>query len=189
LAPAATADLIQVEDLVATLAVGTSGAGRAAKPDLLATEVMGSARAYSVAGSHRHIPEMLQNLAIASGKRGSISFTPILVPMTRGIFATVAAKPGSRFSMEYIREVYQDAYGDEEFVKLLPPGEVPQTGAVLGSNMAHVTIEYDERAGRVLFMCAIDNLVKGTAGAAIQSMNIALGLTEQTGLTTVGVAP
>ena len=189
LAPAATSDLIEVEDLVATLAVGTSGAGRAAKPDLLATEVMGSARAYSVAGSHRHIPEMLQNLAIASGKRGSISFTPILVPMTRGIFASIAAKPGSRFSMEYIREIYQDAYGDEEFVKLLPPGEVPQTGAVLGSNMAHIAIEYDERAGRVLFMCAIDNLVKGTAGAAIQSMNIALGLTEQTGLTTVGVAP
>ena len=91
--------------------------------------------------------------------------------------------------MEYIREVYQDAYSDEEFVKLLPAGEIPQTGAVVGSNMAHVAIEFDEKAGRVLFMCAIDNLVKGTAGAAIQSMNIALGLTEQTGLSAVGVAP
>ena len=153
LAPAAAAGLIEVEDIVATLAVGTSGAGRAAKPDLLATEVLGSARAYSVAGSHRHIPEMLQNLALASGKRGTMSFTPILVPMTRGIFASVATKPASRFSLEYVREIYHDAYGDEEFVKLLPQGEIPQTAAVLGSNMAHIAVEFDEKGWPSFYSC------------------------------------
>jgi len=189
LAPGLTAGLLESDDIVATLAVGTSGAGRIAKPELGASEILGSAKPYSVAGSHRHIPEILQNLALAGGKPASISFTPVLVPMSRGILATMSVKPASRFSLEFLREVYADAYGDETYIELLPQGEVPKTGSVLGSNNAQISLDFDERSGRVLILCAIDNLVKGTAGAAIQSLNIALGLTEQTGLGEVGVAP
>ena len=189
LAPGLTAGLLESDDIVATLAVGTSGAGRIAKPELGASEILGSAKPYSVAGSHRHIPEILQNLALAGGQPASISFTPVLVPMSRGILATMSVKPASRFSLEFLREVYADAYGDETYIELLPQGEVPKTGSVLGSNNAQISLDFDERSGRVLILCAIDNLVKGTAGAAIQSLNIALGLTEQTGLGEVGVAP
>lgn len=188
-APGLTAGLLEPEDLVATLAVGTSGAGRSSKPELSASEIISNAKPYSVAGSHRHIPEILQNVEMAGGRRGSISFTPVLTAMSRGILAVVSAKPASRFSLEMLRDVYQDAYGDETYIQLLPEGSLPQTAAVLGSNSAQVSLHFDEESGRVLLMCAIDNLVKGTAGAAIQSMNIALGLTEQTGLNVNGVAP
>lgn len=189
LAPGLTSGLIEPEDMIATLAVGTSGAGRSSKVELSASEIQGNARAYSVAGAHRHIPEILQNVALASGKNGSISFTPVLTPMSRGILAVVSVKPAARFSLEMLRDVYQDAYGDETYIQLLPQGSVPQTSSVLGSNSAQISVDFDEQSGRVLLICAIDNLVKGTAGAAIQSMNIALGLTEQTGLTVNGVAP
>lgn len=189
LGPGMTAGLLEPEDMVATLAVGTSGAGRSSKSELSASEIISNARPYSVAGAHRHIPEILQNVALASGRQGSISFTPVLTPMSRGILAVVSVKPGSRFSLEMLRDVYQDAYHDETYIQLLPPGVMPQTAAVLGSNSAQVALDFDETSGRVLLMCAIDNLVKGTAGAAIQSMNIALGLTEQTGLNVNGVAP
>jgi N-acetyl-gamma-glutamyl-phosphate reductase len=189
LAPGLTAGLLESDDIVATLAVGTSGAGRSAKPELGASEILGSAKPYSVAGSHRHIPEILQNLSLAGGKPASISFTPVLVPMSRGILATMSVKPASRFSLEFLREVYSDAYAVETYIELLPQGEVPKTGSVVGSNNVQISLDFDDRAGRVLILCAIDNLVKGTAGAAIQSLNIALGLTEQTGLGEVGVAP
>jgi len=189
LAPGMTAGLLEPEDMVATLAVGTSGAGRSSKPELSASEVISNAKPYSVAGMHRHIPEILQNVALASGKSGSISFTPVLTAMSRGILAVVSVKPSSRFSLEMLREVYADAYGDESYIQLLPEGSLPQTAAVLGSNSAQVSVHFDDASGRVLLMCAIDNLVKGTAGAAIQSMNIALGLTEQTGLSVNGLAP
>ena len=189
IAPGLTAGLLEPEDMVATLAVGTSGAGRSSKPELSASEIISNAKPYSVAGTHRHIPEILQNVSLASGRVGSISFTPILTPMSRGILAAVSVRPSSRFSLEMLRDVYADAYADETYIQLLPEGALPQTAAVLGSNSAQVSVHYDEPAGRVLLMCAIDNLVKGTAGAAIQSMNIALGLTEQTGLSVNGVAP
>lgn len=189
LAPGLTAGLLEPEDLVATLAVGTSGAGRSTKSELSASEILGNAKAYQVAGAHRHIPEILQNVALASGRRGTISFTPVLTAMARGILAVVSARPSARFSLPMLRDVYTDAYGDEEFIHLLPSGSLPQTASVQGSNAAHLAIDFDESSGRVLLLCAIDNLTKGTAGAAIQSMNIALGLTENTGLTQVGVAP
>jgi len=189
LAPGMTAGLIEPEDIVATLAVGTSGAGRSSKPELSASEIISNTKPYSVAGAHRHIPEILQNVALASGKSGSISFTPLLTPMSRGILAVVSVKPAARFSLEMLRQVYQDAYSDETYVRLLPAGALPQTAAVLGANSAQISLDFDEESGRVLLICAIDNLVKGTAGAAIQSMNIALGLTEQTGLSTNGLAP
>ncbi|MEY3561590.1 MAG: hypothetical protein RL068_742 [Actinomycetota bacterium] len=189
LAPGLTAGLLDPSDVVAVLSVGTSGAGRSLKPDLLASEVQGSARAYGVGGIHRHTPEIEQNLTKAAGSPAQVSFTPVLVPMSRGILAvnTVRVLPG--FSVEALREVYQDAYGDEQFIHLLPEGQLPTTGSVLGVNTAEVSLAYDASANRAVIVSAIDNLVKGTAGAAIQSMNIALGLSEITGLTIDGVAP
>ncbi len=189
LAPALTAGLIVTDDIVSVLSVGTSGAGRSLKADLLASEVQGSARAYGVGGIHRHTPEIEQNLSKASGQEVSVSFTPVLVPMTRGILAVNTAKVAAGFSFEALQEVYQDAYGDEPFISVLPSGQLPMTSSVLGVNTAQIALTFDESAGRVVIVSAIDNLVKGTAGAAIQSMNLALGLTETTGLAIDGVAP
>jgi len=188
IAPALTAGLIEAKDLVATLSVGTSGAGRSSKSELSASEMIGNARAYSVAGSHRHIPEILQNIELASGQQGSLSFTPVLIPITRGIISVVNARPTDRFSLQAIRDTYSDAYGDESFVEFLLE-DLPQVKSVTGGNSAQVWVGFDERANRVVLISVLDNLVKGTAGAAIQSMNIALGLAEQTGLTSAGVAP
>jgi len=142
-----------------------------------------------VGGTHRHTPEIEQNLSLAAGKAVTVSMTPVLVPMSRGILAVNTAKPGSRFSLEYLREVYQSAYGDESFVQVLPEGQLPRTASVLGTNNAQISLAFDEHAQKVVIVSAIDNLVKGTAGAAIQCMNIALGLTEQVGLSAIGVAP
>ncbi len=189
LAPGIRAGVVMADDLVAVLAVGTSGAGRALKPELLASEIAGSASAYAVGGVHRHIPEIVQNLTVAGGRNVSVSFTPILVPMSRGILATSTARlaPGVRASE--VRSAWEMAYAGEDFVALLPDGTFPKTGDVVGSNMALIGLAVDESAGRVVTVTAIDNLVKGTAGAAIQSANIALGLPESTGLTVNGVAP
>ena len=189
LAPALTAGLIEPDDIVSVLSVGTSGAGKASSIDLLAAEVLGSARAYGVGGTHRHTPEIEQNLSLAAGKPVTVSMTPVLVPMSRGILAVNTAKPSSRFSLEHLRDVYQSAYGDESFVQLLPEGQLPRTASVLGTNNAQISLAFDEHAQKVIVVSAIDNLVKGTAGAAIQCMNIALGLTEQVGLSSIGVAP
>ena len=187
--PALTAGLIEADDLVATLSVGTSGAGRSSKTDLSFSEISGNARAYSVAGSHRHVPEILQNVLLAAGKEGSISFTPVLVPLSRGIIAVVNAKPASGFSLESLRSVYENAYGDEPFVQFLADEKLPEVKQVVGGNGAQIWAGFDERSNRVVLISTIDNLVKGTAGAAIQSMNIALGMSEQLGLSAIGVAP
>ncbi|MDF0531872.1 N-acetyl-gamma-glutamyl-phosphate reductase [Tsukamurella sp. 8F] len=166
---------------------GTSGAGRAAKVDLLASEVLGSIRAYGVGGAHRHTPEMIQNLSAVAGEPVSVSFTPVLVPAARGILATVTADTTT--DVDTIRGIYEKAYADEPFVYLLPAGKQPQTSSVIGSNAVHVQVEVDELAGRLVATAAVDNLTKGTGGAAVQSMNLALGLPETAGLSTVGVAP
>jgi N-acetyl-gamma-glutamyl-phosphate reductase len=189
LAPGLAAGVIEPADLVAVLACGTSGAGKALKPHLLASEIMGSASPYAVAGAHRHIPEIEQNLSAAAGARVGISFTPTLVPMSRGILATTTARPTAGTNAARVRDAWEAAYAEEPFVHLLPDGRWPATAAVSGSNSAHVQVALDERAGRVVAVAAIDNLVKGTAGAAIQAANIALGLDETLGLTTNGVAP
>ena len=189
LAPALTAGLIESSDIVSVLSVGTSGAGRSLKADLLASEVHGSARAYGVGGVHRHTPEIEQNLSKAADKEVSISFTPVLVPMSRGILAVNTAKVAPGFSFEKLQEVYQEAYGDEPFIKVLANGQLPTTSSVLGVNTAQIALNFDEAAQRVVIVSAIDNLVKGTAGAAIQSMNLALGFAETTGLAIDGVAP
>ncbi len=186
LLPAVAADL--VEPAVTVVAVsGTSGAGRAAKVDLLASEVIGSARAYNIAGVHRHTPEIAQGLRAVTDKPVTVSFTPVLIPTARGILATCTARTSA--SPARIREAYEKAYAAEPFVYLLPDGRLPQTGSVIGSNAAQLAVAVDADAGVLVAVCAIDNLVKGTAGAAVQSMNLALGWPEVQGLSTVGLAP
>ncbi|HEY9375091.1 N-acetyl-gamma-glutamyl-phosphate reductase [Streptomyces sp.] len=176
-------------DAVIVAASGTSGAGKALKPHLLGSEVMGSVTPYGVGGGHRHTPEMIQNLSPLAGERVSVSFTPTLVPMPRGILATCSApaKPGA--TAETVRAAYEKAFADEPFVHLLPEGRWPSTASVSGSNAVQIQVAYDAEANRIIAISAIDNLTKGTAGGAVQSMNIALGLPEETGLSTIGVAP
>jgi len=189
LAPGIAAGLIEPSDLVAVLAVGPSGAGKSLKTELLASELLGSANAYQVGGIHRHNPEIRQNLELAGGAGVSISFTPVLVPMSRGILATSTARLKPGVTAAQVRDAWESAYADEPFVHVLPAGQYPRTADTLGANTALIGLAVDEAAGRVVVISAIDNLVKGTAGAAIQSANIALGFPETTGLTTDGVAP
>ncbi|MGV9846885.1 N-acetyl-gamma-glutamyl-phosphate reductase [Streptomyces fungicidicus] len=186
--PAYAAGLAEPEAVIVA-ASGTSGAGKAAKPHLLGSEVMGSMSPYGVGGGHRHTPEMIQNLSAAAGGRVSVSFTPTLAPMPRGILATCTAKARPGVTAASLRAAYEKAFADEPFVHLLPEGQWPTTAAVLGSNAVQVQVAYDAAAGRIIVISVIDNLTKGTAGGAVQSMNIALGLDETTGLTTIGVAP
>ncbi|MER6034328.1 N-acetyl-gamma-glutamyl-phosphate reductase [Streptomyces sp. NPDC001835] len=186
--PAYAAHLAGPEAVVVA-ASGTSGAGKAPKPHLLGSEVMGSMTPYGVGGGHRHTPEMIQNLSAVAGEPVSVSFTPTLAPMPRGILATCSAKAAPGVTAESVRAAYEKAYADEPFVHLLPEGQWPATASVYGSNAAQVQVAYDAAAGRVIAISAIDNLTKGTAGGALQSTNIALGLPETTGLSTIGVAP
>lgn len=189
LAPGIRSGAIMADDLVAVLAVGTSGAGRSVQPHLIASEIMGSASAYAVGGVHRHIPEILQNFRLAGGRNVTLSFTPVLVPMSRGILATSTARLAPGITPDEARRAWEDAYHDEQFVTLLDHGKYPSSSSVLGANTALVGFGVDEAAGRVVTITAIDNLTKGTAGAAIQSANLALGLSEELGLTLNGVAP
>jgi N-acetyl-gamma-glutamyl-phosphate reductase len=191
LAPAVAAGLVE-PDVVVVAASGTSGAGKAAKPHLLGSEVMGNASAYGVGGVHRHTPEIIQNLTglVAPGSpEVTVSFTPVLVPMSRGILATCSAPLRGDVSSEDARAAYAEAYDPEVFVHLLPEGQWPQTQSVLGSNAVHVQVTVDVDARRLVAVGAVDNLAKGTGGAAVQCMNLALGLDEGLGLTTVGIAP
>ncbi|MGW7404435.1 N-acetyl-gamma-glutamyl-phosphate reductase [Streptomyces sp. NPDC054833] len=186
--PAYAAGLAEPEAVVVA-ASGTSGAGKAPKPHLLGSEVMGSMSPYGVGGGHRHTPEMIQNLSAAAGQKVSVSFTPTLAPMSRGILATCSAKARAGVTAEAVRAAYEKAFADEPFVHLLPEGQWPATASVHGSNAVQVQVAHDEAAGRIIAISAIDNLTKGTAGGAVQSLNIALGLDETTGLSTIGVAP
>ncbi len=188
LAPALAAGLIEPE-VVVVAASGTSGAGKSAKPHLLGSEVMGSVSAYGVGGVHRHTPEMIQNLSQAAGHAVSVSFTPTLVPMSRGILATCSARLTPGTDAAAARDAYAKAYADEPFVHLLPEGQWPATAQVLGANTVALQIAVDDDAGRLVVVAAVDNLTKGTGGAAIQCANLALGLPETTGLPLVGVAP
>ncbi|MCO6011346.1 N-acetyl-gamma-glutamyl-phosphate reductase [Actinoallomurus purpureus] len=186
--PAYAAGLAEPEAVIVA-ASGTSGAGRAPKPNLLGSEVMGSMSAYGVGGAHRHTPEITQQLSAVAGHPVTVSFTPTLAPMSRGILATCSAKAAPGVGAAAVREAYARAYADEPFVRLLPEGQWPATAMTLGANTAVVQVAFDERAGRVVAVAAIDNLTKGTAGGAVQSANLALGLPEPMGLTTIGVAP
>jgi len=187
LAPAVAADIVDPSSIVIVAASGTSGAGKAPKTNLLGSEVMGSASAYGVGGVHRHTPEIVQNLSGLTEAEVKVSFTPLLVPMPRGILATCTAPTTA--TADEVREVYATAWKDEPFLFLLPEGQWPQTKSVMGSNAVHVQVTVDEAAGRLVAVAAVDNLTKGTAGAAIQCMNLSLGLPETTGLSSIGLAP
>jgi N-acetyl-gamma-glutamyl-phosphate reductase len=200
--PALAAGLVHVDDIVADLAVGYSGAGKNLKrPGLLAAEAFGSAVPYSVGGTHRHIPEIVQNLrhaAQADSRQAknmgemTVAFTPMLVPMSRGILAVVSARLNDSalaLSDDDIRQLWINAYRGQRFIRVLDEGAMPATADVLGSNTAEVQVVVDRHAHRLYGFAAIDNLTRGTAGQAVQSLNLALGLPEEQGLTTIGVAP
>ena len=199
LQPGIAQGLVESKDIVADLVVGYSGAGKNLKrTNLLAAEAFGSALPYSVGGTHRHIPEILQNFAHAAGKSAAeaddytLAFTPILAPMARGILATVSAKLTDKalgMTDAEIRQVWLDAYEGQDFMVVLPEGVMPATANIIGSNAAHIQVVVDHHAGRLLAFAAIDNLNRGTAGQAVQSLNVALGLPEDAGLTKIGVAP
>ena len=186
--PALAAGLVE-PDVTVVAASGTSGAGKAAKPHLLGSEVMGNASAYGVGGTHRHTPEIIQNLSGVAGAPVAVGFTPLLVPMARGILATVQAPLLDGVTGAAVRDAYASAYDPEPFVHLLPEGQWPQTQSVLGSNAVQVQVTVDESVRRLVAVAVVDNLAKGTAGAAVQCMNLALGLDEAAGLTTIGIAP
>ncbi|MFM6974009.1 MAG: N-acetyl-gamma-glutamyl-phosphate reductase [Agromyces sp.] len=188
-APAISAGLIDEAQLTAVLAVGPSGAGKSLKLNLLASEILGSANPYAVAGAHRHIPEIQQSLRWAGASEPKLSFTPVIVPMSRGILATCTAPVLDGVTAEELRDAYEQAYAGEPFVQVLPEGSWPRTADTAGANTALIGVALDEAARRATVLVAIDNLVKGTAGAAIQSANLALGLPETLGLPTNGVAP
>jgi N-acetyl-gamma-glutamyl-phosphate reductase len=194
LAPLLAAGLVEPADIVIVAASGTSGAGRSLRPNLLATEVMGSVSAYQVAGTHRHIPEIEQNLysertGVPASPPVTLSFTPTLAPMPRGILATCTARLASPGVAPQLREALNAAYDGEPFVHVLAEGSWPATGPTLGSNAAHLQVAADPHAGRAIAICALDNLVKGAAGQAIQVANLMLGLPETAGLTAYGVNP
>lgn len=190
LAPLVRAGLVDPSALSAVLPVGYSGAGRSAKQHLLLAEAAGGAVPYGIGGTHRHIPEVLQNLRRASGVADArLTFTPVLVPMVRGILAVLTAPAGDGVTAERLLEALATDYADEPFVTVLAPGSVPSTQQVMGANTVRIGAAVDRRSGQVTVVCAIDNLVKGTAGGAVQSMNLALGLPETMGLPRTALAP
>jgi len=214
LAPLVAAGLIEPADIVIVAASGTSGAGRVLKQDLLASEVMGSVAGYQAGGAHRHTPEIEQALeagrppgSASSAASVTVSFTPVLAPMPRGILATCTARlaagtgapaagtgapagrGGGAASTALLRDALAGAYASEPFVCVLPEGRWPATAAVAGSNGAHLQAAADPRTGRATVLAAIDNLGKGAAGQAVQVANLMLGLPETGGLTAAGIAP
>ncbi len=180
--------LIDPHTIIIDAKSGTSGAGRGAKVDNLFCEVNESIKAYGVAG-HRHTPEIEDQLSYACGQEVLISFTPHLVPMNRGILVTAYASLTEGATEEKLRAAYKKYYKDENFVRVLPPDVCPQTKWVEGSNYVDVNFKIDGRTNRVIMMGAIDNLVKGAAGQAVQNMNLLFGLPEDEGLRTVPMYP
>jgi N-acetyl-gamma-glutamyl-phosphate reductase len=181
------AKFADISDVVVVAASGTTGAGRSAKINLIASEVMGSLTSYKFGGVHQHTPEIEEAVTRATGTAAKISFTPILAPMPRGILATITMKLKVELSTEAAHKTFTDAYENEEFVKVLPIGQMPQTSSVLGSNYVAIQVAVDEHANRLVVSVAIDNLVKGAAGQAIQNANIICGLPESLGLTGMGL--
>lgn len=182
LAAAPILSVTNSSDIVVVAASGTTGAGRNAKVSLLGSEVMGSLTSYKFGGVHQHTPEIEESLERLSGSEVRISFTPVLAPMPRGILATVTAKLNQDLSTSSLRSLFDDSYANEQFVTLLPEGQLPKTSSVLGSNHAQLQVAVDSHTGRVVVSIAIDNLGKGAAGQAIQNANLIAGLPENSGL-------
>lgn len=189
LAPLLENGLIEPDSIIADSASGVSGAGRSAKVESLYSELNEGFKAYSVAGTHRHIPEIEQELSLLAGKPLKITFTPHLVPMDRGILSTVYSQPKTSIKAEQLQKLYQDFYAGEPFVRLMPKGSLPSTAFVRGSNFCDIAALLDERTGRIIIVSAIDNLVKGAAGQAVQNMNISSGFPENMGLEILPVFP
>jgi N-acetyl-gamma-glutamyl-phosphate reductase len=189
LAPLLAAGVIEPADLVVVAASGTSGAGRAAKPNLLGSEVMGDMSAYKVGGTHQHLAEIRQQLSGAAREAVTMSFTPVLAPMPRGILATCTGRLATGVVAAAARETLVAAYANESFVHVLPEGQWPHTAATSGSNSCQLQVAVDADAGRVVVVSAIDNLGKGAAGQALQNANLMLGLPETAGLSADGLAP
>lgn len=189
LAPLLKKKLIDPSTIIADSKSGVSGAGRGGKVDNLFCEVNEGFRAYGVGGVHRHIPEIEQEFAHLSGGKVTISFTPHLVPMDRGILSTIYAVPAGTTTAEELHAVYLKFYEGEPFVRVLPTGSFPSTAHVRGSNFCDVTVIVDNRTGRVIVVSAIDNLVKGAAGQAVQNLNIMNGFPENLGLESLALFP
>lgn len=187
LGTAPASKIADISDVVVVAASGTTGAGRSAKINLIASEVMGSLTSYKFGGVHQHTPEIEEALTRATGTAAKISFTPILAPMPRGILATITMKLNQDVTEESVRGEYESAYKGEEFVQILPKGQMPQTSSVLGSNYVEIQVAVDEHTNRLVISVAIDNLVKGAAGQAIQNANIICGLPENLGLSGMGL--
>ena len=188
--PAVAAGLLDPAAIVATLAVGYSGAGKSLKPHLTASQALGNMQPYAVGGTHRHIPEVLQNVAVAGADRTAtcLTFTPVLVPTSRGILATVVSPLKDGVTQEQVDAAY-GIYADEALIDVIEPPAVPTTAPLTGTGRATVQARIDQTSGVLVTICALDNLGKGTAAAAVQSANIALGLDEYTAVPMIGVAP
>jgi N-acetyl-gamma-glutamyl-phosphate reductase len=182
-APLIRAGVAEPDDVVVVSASGTSGAGRAAQVHLLGSEVMGDLTGYKV-GAHRHVPEIKQAAGITT-----LTMTPVLAPMPRGILSAVSLRPSAAASTEQVHDVLATAYAEEPFVHVLAPGHQPRTAATAGSNAAHLQAVVDLDSGRIVITSAIDNLGKGAAGQALQNANLMLGLPETAGLSTDGIMP
>jgi len=174
--------IIDVSDIVVVAASGTTGAGRSAKINLIASEVMGSLTSYKFGGVHQHTPEIEQAISAVAQKPAKISFTPILAPMPRGILSTITAKLNQSLTTQQAHELYVKAYSSELFVDVLPLGQMPKTSALTGSNKVQIQVAVDEHTNRLIISVAIDNLGKGAAGQAIQNANLICGLAEESGL-------
>ncbi|MFQ5892916.1 MAG: N-acetyl-gamma-glutamyl-phosphate reductase, partial [Nitrospinota bacterium] len=187
-APLLRAGLIEPDSIIADSKSGTSGAGRREDLALSFSELNEDFRAYQVA-AHRHTPEMEQELSAIAGQPITCSFTPHLAPMTRGIFSTVYARPVGEPTEEALQAVLEEAYAGEPFVLVLPPGELPATGRVRGTNLCELALRLDTRTGRAVVLSALDNLGKGASGLAVQNANLMLELDETAGLTGPGLFP
>lgn len=186
--PLAKEGLIDMSTLIIDAKSGTSGAGRGAKLPNLYCEVNENIKAYGVA-THRHTPEIEEQLGYAAGEKVVLNFTPHLVPMNRGILATEYAKLTKKVTYEEVKAIYDKYYADEKFVRVLEKNQCPETKWVEGSNYVDIGFKIDERTGRIIMMGAIDNLVKGAAGQAVQNMNLLFGLPESEGLELVPMFP
>lgn len=189
LKPLLEAGLIDPATIIADSASGVSGAGRAAKVDSLYCEVNEGYKAYGVGGVHRHTPEIEQELSLLAGQPVTITFTPHLVPMDRGILSTIYATPTRAVTSDELVALYADSYRDEPFVRPLPRGQFPSTAFVRGSNFCDIGVTLDSRANRVIVVSAIDNLVKGASGQAVQNMNLLCGFPETLGLEGLALYP
>ena len=181
-APLLRHGLIDPATLIIDSKSGTSGAGRAANVGTLFCEVADGFKPYKVGGAHRHIPEIEQELSLAAGKAVTVSFTPHLLPISRGILSTSYALLTQQGHTADLQALYEETYGHEPFVRVLPPGTPPATQHVRGSNCCDIALQKDERTGRIIVMAAIDNIVKGASGQAVQNMNIMNGFPETSGL-------